>query len=341
MAAFMTIAAILCLGVAIVFAWPMRHRSRIGFACTMLAIPLLAVGLYRVVGTPAALELQASAPPASMEDAISQLEDEMQRNPQQLEGWQLLARAYAEQGHFGKSRDAFEHAAKLAPDDGNAQISYAEARAKADPQRRFDDIAISAIEKVLQREPQNQRALWFLGVAQRQRGEHAAAAHTWESLLPIVDPATVAALRPQIDAARTDAGLPPLPVPAHQATASAEAGNNAIVVKVSLAPGLAERIRLHGDARVFVIARIPGGPPMPVAAEKHPASALPLTITLDDTDSPMPTAKLSAMKEVELIARVSASGEASRQEGDLESMPVRVTLPAKGPVDLVIDTPAR
>ncbi len=75
---------------------------------------------------------------------------------------------------------------------------------------------------------------------------------------------------------------------------------------------------------------------MPVAAEKHAVSELPFTANLDDSDSPMPTMKLSQMKEVELIARMSAGGTAEQQEGDLESKPVRVTLPASKPIELVI-----
>jgi cytochrome c-type biogenesis protein CcmH len=87
---------------------------------------------------------------------------------------------------------------------------------------------------------------------------------------------------------------------------------------------------------VFVIARAVGGPPMPVAAEKHAVSELPFTATLDDGDSPMPTMKLSQLHEVELVARLSSSGTAMRQNGDLESMPVRITLPASKAVALVI-----
>ena len=75
---------------------------------------------------------------------------------------------------------------------------------------------------------------------------------------------------------------------------------------------------------------------MPVAVEKHAVSELPLAITLDDADSPMPTLKLSQLGEVELVARLSASGNAMKQDGDIESKPVQVTLPATAPVELVI-----
>ena len=77
---------------------------------------------------------------------------------------------------------------------------------------------------------------------------------------------------------------------------------------------------------------------MPVAVERHPAQTEPLTVSLDDADSPMPTQKLSALQEVEVFARLSASGNAMRQDGDIESTPLKVTLPAGKPVDIVLGT---
>ena len=64
-------------------------------------------------------------------------------------------------------------------------------------------------------------------------------------------------------------------------------------------------------------------------------------VVLDDADSPMPTLRLSEMQEVVVLARVSASGSANRGEGDVESAPVRVTLPANGPIELVIGAEQR
>lgn len=61
-----------------------------------------------------------------------------------------------------------------------------------------------------------------------------------------------------------------------------------------------------------------------------------MTITLDDGDSPMPTRTLSSLDKVQVLARVSRSGNAMRQADDVESAPVMVTLPADAPVELVI-----
>lgn len=310
--------------------WPLWRRAPRAAGGLLVVLGVCAVALYLLVGTPQALEPQATQAPVTLDAAVARLQDELQRNPQAAEGWQLLGRALAAQGKPEQARDAFARAARLLPDDPDALVEAAQSRSLADPQRRLDQEAVALLERALALQPSHQRARWFLGVAQRQRGQPALAAATWEPLLTQVDASTANSLRAQINAARSEAGQPPLQA---DTAAPASAGVN---VEVSLDPDLATRVHLSGDAAVFVIARQVGGPPMPVAVQKHTLQDLPLRITLGDADSPMPTMKLSALKEVELIARLSASGNAQRGEGDLESAPVRVKLPAKDPVKLVI-----
>ena len=333
MAAFIVLAILLVLAVLAVLLRPLWRDARgvaIAVGVVVAASTLL---LYQLVGTPQALDPAAVKAPETLGDAIAQLESELQRNPDQAEGWRLLAQGYAREQRTIKARDAYARAADLAPRDAGILTEAAQSRALADDKRLFDAQARTLLQRALAADPAQQRARWFLGIAQRQAGENAAAARTWEPLLTQVDAPTSASLRKEIDNARTAAGLPALPAQAAQASAQA------LVVNVTLDPDLAARVRLRGDAVVFVIARAVDGPPMPVAAEKHGVAELPFTATLDDNDSPMPTMKLSQVKEVELVARMSTSGTAERQESDLESKPVRVTLPATRPIDLVIGAP--
>lgn len=328
MPAFAAVAALLVLGV---FAWVLRPLWRRRPLPVAVAIAALAAGvvlLYRLVGTPAALDPAQRAMPRTLAEGIARLEAELEREPDQVDGLRLLGRAYLQQERPAKARDAFARAARLAPDDADVLAEAAEARALADPDRRFDDPAIALLRHALEVQPMHQRGRWFLGIALRQRGEHGQAAATWEPLLAKVDAKTAAALRPQIDAARADAGLPPLPSAPPTVTAG---GPHAIEVRLRVDPALAARMP---GASVFVIARRPGGPPMPVAVEKHALSALPGRVVLDDADGPMPTQALSSLDEVEVLARVSASGDAVRQDGDVESAPVRLPLPARAPLDL-------
>ncbi len=336
-AGFIVLALLLALGA---FAWVLHPlwRDRPRSAAAMIATLALAAGLlYVLVGTPAALEPAATRAPATLDDAIARLEAELRNDPNQIEGLRLLARAYAQQGDATQARDRFAQAARLVPDDADLQVEAAESRALADPKRQLDAQAVALLERAVEIEPMHQRGRWFLGIARRQQGQAAEAARTWEPLLGIVAPATAAALRPQIDAARADAGLPPLPTDADSESASeipasgTGASKHALTVRVVVDPGLASRMP---GATVFVIARMPGGTPMPVAVERHPLAALPAVISLDDADGPMPTQKLSTLREVELVARLSRSGDAMRSAGDLESAPVRVVLPARDTIEL-------
>jgi cytochrome c-type biogenesis protein CcmH len=335
MAVFVAISVLLAVVVFATVLWPLWRESR-GIALgAVLALSLAALAVYQLVGTPAAIDAPAvAATPRSMDEAVVQLKAELERHPERADGWQLLARSYEMLDRRTEARDAYARAVKLTPDDPDLLVQAAQARLFADPGKKIDAEAVAMLRRALELQPQQQRARWFLGVWQRQEGRPAEAAETWEPLLAQVDAATANTLRVQVDAARKDAGLPPLP--AAQPPAASAGTANALTVNVSLDPDFASRVRLRGDASVFVIARIPDGPPMPVAAEKHALQDLPMTITLDDADSPMPTQKLSALKEVEVFARLSNSGEAMRQEGDLDSKPVRVKLPATGAIELVI-----
>ena len=101
---------------------------------------------------------------------------------------------------------------------------------------------------------------------------------------------------------------------------AAPASQGLLRVTVDVAPELKSTLK-PGDV-LFVIARQPNGPPMPVAAKRLPVAAFPVTVELSDNDSPMPTMKLSQAGAVEVVARVSRTGGANRAAGDLESAPL-------------------
>lgn len=307
---------------------PLWRTRRVAGLSAVIGLVLATGLMYVAIGTPAALDSSQREMPKTLEEAIAKLEAELKRDPNQVEGWRLLGRAYVAQGQPGKAADALGRALKLMPDDPDLLTETAEMRALAAPQRQFDTQGVTMLQQAIGIQPMHQRARWFLGIAQRQAKQPAEAARTWEPLLSVVDVAAAAPLRAQIDAARAEAGLPPLPKP------EAAPSSGGLQVQVSLSPALAAKV--PANATVFVIARQPGGPPMPVAAEKLVAKDFPLEVTLDDNDSPMPTLKLSELDRVEVLARVSASGNAMPQAGDLEA--TAKTSANTGRVELVIDS---
>jgi cytochrome c-type biogenesis protein CcmH len=98
------------------------------------------------------------------------------------------------------------------------------------------------------------------------------------------------------------------------AAAPVAATSAGITVRVEIAPELAADI--PADATVFITARAPNGPPMPLAVIKRAASELPFEVVLDDTLAMSPQHRLSQHESVDLTARISRSGRAERESGD-------------------------
>ncbi len=327
-AIFIIISALVCLVVLGLVLRPLWRVTPMPTAALAGTLMLAVAGLYLLLGMPAALQPEPERGPATLQDAITQLQAALQRDPKQAEGWRLLGRAYASNQQPVQARDAYAHAATLLPDQPDVLVEAAEASALADPRHRFDANAVALLQHALQVQPQEQRARWFLGISERQAGNPASAAKTWEPLLAQVDARTAAPLRAQINAARSEAGQTPL------TAAAITSADGTVSIRVTLDPTLAARV--EAGASVFVIARVPNGPPMPVAVEKHSAKELPFTATLDDGDGPMPMQKISALQDVEVIARLSSSGNAMPQPGDVESASVHVHLPTAHAVELTI-----
>lgn len=335
MAVFVLLATVLSAAMLLAVLWPLWRDSRALVLGGVAALGLATFALYRVVGTPAALapDAERAAMPATLEDAVAQLEAELAKHPAEAEGWRLLGKSYATLQRYGDAQRAFERAVQLLPDDADALVDAAQARLFNNPERKLDAQAMAWLERARTASPGHQRALWLIGLAQRQEGKPAEAARTWEPLLAQVDAGTAASLRAQVNEARAEAGLPPLPdAPAPSGEAAAPA---LLTVTVDIAPAL--KAKLGDGDTLFVFARQVNGPPMPVAAKRLPATAFPVTVALDDGDSPMPTLKLSQLPQVQLVARISKGGAAGAQSGDLEAAPLTVEVGAGGTQALTID----
>ena len=104
---------------------------------------------------------------------------------------------------------------------------------------------------------------------------------------------------------------------------------------VRIAPALASQ--LSPNATLFVYARAVQGSPMPIAIVRATAKELPFTFTLDDTTAPMANHTLSQTEEVVLVARISKTGDAQAQTGDLQGVTATFK-PSSTPVDIEINT---
>ncbi len=124
----------------------------------------------------------------------------------------------------------------------------------------------------------------------------------------------------------------PTAAPKSAAKSGAGAADVAVRLSVAFAPGIAAA----PPARVFVIVRAPSGPPMPIAVRALDPSALPQQLVLTDRDAMQPGRSLSMFDRVEVLARLSRSGDPMHHAGDVDS-PIQSLDPRTSkPVSLII-----
>lgn len=284
----------------------------------LVALPLTALLLYRELGESRALDpAQLVAAPTDTETApdlataVAGLEKRLARDGDDVDGLRLLARGYQGLQRFADSRNALARARALQPDDLDLQVEYAEAFALAGDTRRIEGEAAALLTDALSRNPDHQRALWLSGIAAMQRDDRTAALAHWQHLLPLLPPdSTVyAAVAEQI---REIGGELPMPAAVEPATPNA----TSIRIQVSVAAALRDQVA-PGDT-VYVFARAAEGPKMPLAIQRFAASELPKEVVLDDSMGMTAGPRLSQAPRVVLGARISKSGDAIAQPGDLE-----------------------
>jgi cytochrome c-type biogenesis protein CcmH len=346
---FVAAAAMIAAALALLLLPLLRHGRRQGHSRGVFALalgiafvlPLASAGLYLAVGTPAALRGVAAQDQTTMDidQALHKLRAHLAEHPDDARGWMLLAQAATAMQQPDEARDAYDRVLKLSPNDTVAMVGWAEADSMLRADHRIQGRARELLDRAVRLQPDSQRGLWLLGISQYQDGHYAEAAATWRLLQPQLEPGSkvAQAVAGQIAMADARAGGQPAPAASTAASApSAAAAGPALTVQVSLAPALKDRLAA-GDT-LFVYARAEQGPPMPLAVARLDASRLPATVTLTDAMGMLPQMKLSSARRVFVGARISRSGQAVAQSGDLEGDAGVVAVDRKAPVKIVIDT---
>ncbi len=311
-----------------------------------LTLPVASLSMYLWVGEPQALQAMATVPPekamqAELSGMAQTLAKKLEANPDNQEGWVMLGRSYRTLEKYDNAVSAYDRSLKLSPDDG-VKLERAEVLAlKA--QGNFDGEPWNVIREILKKDPQQKGALLLAGSASYAHDKYADALRYWQQARKLLaaDHPDVPSLEGAIATAQNKLGLPVTPptsspqAPAAAsgagATASVSTGAQAglnITGRISLAAALKDKA--SPTDMVYVYASPANGDRMPLAIFKSTVAKLPLNFTLDDSTAMLPERKLSGAGEVILKARISKSGNAIPQSGDLTGTLGPVKVGAKG-----------
>lgn len=332
--------------------WRGRRWLAIGL---MFYLPLAGLGLYGWLGQPLALDPVAlsqgepdhAVDPAKLTDMVAKLEQRLQDEPQQVEGWVMLGRVQRARERFEESAQAYARALALSASDEVA-IERAEVLARA--RGGFEGEPWQIIERVLKADPDHVSARLLAGSAAYSEGRYAVALTHWRRVQARM--AADAPDRAELDeaVAQAEAKLTSFasgPAPAGGAVSGGSSSAPAsspvagvtsarITGRVALSPSLAARVSPQDT--VFIYATPTQGSRMPLAVVRTTVEKLPFNFVLDESTAMGPQATLAGQSQVSVRARISSTGDAMPKPGDLGVLKTPVKVGATG-VELKIEGP--
>ncbi|OSZ72203.1 c-type cytochrome biogenesis protein CcmI [Sphingomonas sp. IBVSS1] len=175
----------------------MGQKALSGLALGMAAMVALAAGaLYTNMGqpelagsaspstvaAPAAAATPAAPPQGEVAQLITGLEQKMQANPQDPEGWRMLGWSYFQTGRYGDAAKAYARAIALKPDGVGYNSAYGEALVQ-EAGGQVTPAAAAAFEKAAAQDGADARARYFLAVRKAETGDRKGAIEDWLRLL--------------------------------------------------------------------------------------------------------------------------------------------------------------
>ncbi len=256
---------------------------------------------------------------------VDKLALRMKSRPDDTEGWTMLARSYAVLGRYPEAVPAYRHATTLEPNNAALLADYADALAATNDGHVTPESS-ALLDRALAIDPHQPKALALAGTIAFEGGDYAGAVAQWQKIADALpsDSEFRQQVQANIDEARRRGHLS-AGNPSSKSGASSDASNDSssraatsqvgsVSGTVTLAPGLASRASPFDT--VFVFARAAVGGRMPLAVFRATVADLPLAFKLDDSMA-MTAMKLSDAKQVIVGARISRSGNALPQSGDL------------------------
>ena len=301
----------------------------------LLALPL-SLYFYTLRGTPQAMstniaQQNSQQPQMSLEEAVAQLEEKLKENPDDVDGQMLLARTQFSMKNYDKAVTAYRKANELAPNESVILTELAEAIALKNNKGTFLGEPEQYLAKAYELNPQNQKAIWLYGMTFYEKQDYAKTLELWTGLYEMIsDEGAKKQLAEQLNDIRSKLDMPLIEEPVYETL---------ITATVDISESL--KSQLQGkEALLYIYTKETQGMPMPIAVIKKTIqlSDFPMNISMSDAQNLQPNRKLSEFKEVVIGARISFSGNAMAQKGDLLSSEQTIPLRQETNVDINIDS---
>ncbi|MGM0693703.1 MAG: c-type cytochrome biogenesis protein CcmI [Pseudomonadota bacterium] len=311
--------------------------GRLAVPVVMVAVVLASVFWYIEQGAEGDLTLYTvqqqvmNDPEATLPMLVERLEEQAARQPDNPNVWRALFPLYRDNGRIDEATDALERLVELEGRQPRLLAELAQIRYFAAGREMTEEVQ-ALVDEVREMDSSQPTVLGMLGIDAFDDGDYEVAIDRWRrAIAGMDDPDTADALRQGIRVAQQRLGLEP------DEAEEAVAEGPGIAVRVRLADELADR--LDTDATVFVVARDLEGELPPLAVAQARLSELPMTVVLDDSRAMSSEARISQVDQARLMVRVSESGQATPQPGDLlgtrEGVAVGDT--EDEPVEVVVD----
>ena len=333
-----------------------KSQTLVMMLVLMILVPVLALTIYSFNGASNDVRIAEimKHPPKSkaeamesMEELVERLEVKVAKQPEDMESAFLLARYYMTLKKPDDAAAVFMKISEKLPNDNPEKAyilgQYAQALYFRDDGNggKMTPAIKRAVNEGLQINPREPSILGLMGVHSFDSGEYREAIRHWRDLLKALPPGRNAeSIKSGIKKAEEKllaAGETLDPIEDGSGVES-NGGESEASLKVAVELSEALKSKVKGDEAVFILARIPGGPKMPLAVKKLTVNDLPTEITLSDSDAMGPMAKLSSVEEAEIVARISMKGTPQAQAGDFEgvSQPVK-TKKHNSVITLIVD----
>ncbi|SMN10787.1 Cytochrome c heme lyase subunit CcmH [uncultured Candidatus Thioglobus sp.] len=296
-------------------------------AITIILV-LASLGIYQALAPEYKAQNQAG-PPLTLEQSVLKLNKHLAQNPKDFDAWHTLAIALFELNKIDESLEAYERSYQINPKNAAMLIEYASTLAIAQ-NNQFSGRVSTLVREALEIDRNAPDALYLAGWVAINAQQLDLARILWEkafSLLPEgrADRATLQRMLIELAETQKD-GAP---------TQSETAAQHTVTISVELSKQL--RQQKYQNHYLMIYVKAAKGRPMPIAIQKIRLKDFTGTVVLSDANSILPSNKLSQASQVIAVVRLSKTGAAFRQAGDIEAVSQAIDVADNPQVKLKLD----